>query len=168
MVMGLARRLGRDRRGVTALEFAIVALPFLSLVMLIMEVAWQSAVSAGLDRGAREASRWAATGQAPPAGLTREAYIRRMVSETSGLKLTGPIEVTFRAYANYAAVAAAGTLTRCPPGGGGGLGGSGVVMRYDIRYISAGLTPIGTSLLPAGLKTHCIVVLTTNEPFPQS
>jgi Flp pilus assembly pilin Flp len=166
--------LRRDRRGAAAVEFAVVALPFVTLVLLILEVAWQTAVAASIDHGVREAGRWAALGQPAPAGRTREQEMLGIIADGSGLPLGPDLSLTIRSYASFAAAGDA-AQARCPAGPAGGgagvsgaLGGPRMVMRYDVSYRSAGLTPIGRSLLPLGMLSHCIVLVTVNEPFPES
>jgi len=55
----MVRRALRDRRGVTALEFALTMPIFLTVILLAMEAAWQLAIGAGLDQasGASSSSR---------------------------------------------------------------------------------------------------------------
>ncbi len=179
--------LAGDRRGAMAVEFAVTAMAFFTLVLLLLEMAWQMAVGAALDHGAREASRWAITGQGMSTGggpvaspilveadavlSSREQEVLRRVVSSSGLPLRGVLGVTVRPYRSFAEAGAA-NLSPCagrPPTTSvtGSAGGAGAVVRYDVSYTSAGLTPIGRSLLPSGLLLHCVVLLTTNEPFPE-
>ena len=179
-----ARGLLRDRRGAAALEFSFVASAFLLLVLLIFEVAWQSAVAAALDRGAREAGRWASLGQAAPTAAPRESWIREVIAQGSGIQLGETLQVRMRSYASFAeaGTAAAAEQARCPApqaGSGGGAGGGAAaslggprqVVRYDVSYDSLGLTAIGRNLLRSALGReflfHCVVFVTLNEPFPE-
>ncbi|MGH7074935.1 MAG: TadE/TadG family type IV pilus assembly protein [Stellaceae bacterium] len=67
---GFLRRLRRDRRGTTALEFAIVGPLFLLLIMAILEnalILWSQAV---LDNATRDAARLTLTGQSQSGGTS--------------------------------------------------------------------------------------------------
>lgn len=52
-----ARRMARDERGVAAVEFAIVGLPFFVVVFAIMEIAFHAFVVSALDTSVLRASR---------------------------------------------------------------------------------------------------------------
>lgn len=70
---GLGRLLGRfgaDRRGVTAIEFALVAVPFAAMMMGIMAIGLQYFTEHELESAVADAARKLRTGQAQKAGLT--------------------------------------------------------------------------------------------------
>jgi len=151
--------LGADRRGAGAVEFAIVASAFLTLLLLILEVAWQVAIAAGLDHGARQATRWVATGQAPPEGWSTESELRRRIVSASGLPLEpARLGVLAESFANPGALLTPGAAMP-------GLGGAEQVVRYRITYASPALTPIARGLLPAGELLHTLSVIVRNEPY---
>lgn len=151
--------LWRCRRGLVALEFSLIGMALLAMLLLVLEVAWQMAVSAGLDHGARQASRWAATGQAPPAGRTQLDELRRRVVESSGLPIDNSrLAMVVESFAAAADLTRPGTATP-------GMGGSGEVMRYRITYDAAALTPVGGALLTGGRLPHRFTVIVRNEPY---
>ena len=80
--------LARDRRGATVVEFALVGSAFFTVVLLLMEACWQVAVTTALDAGAREAARWAGTGQVPPAGSTATGYVSKLILTSAGMPLS--------------------------------------------------------------------------------
>jgi Flp pilus assembly protein TadG len=61
---GVARRLIRQQDGVAAIEFAIVAAPFLALMMAIIETALVFFASQVLETATADAGRYVMTGQA--------------------------------------------------------------------------------------------------------
>ena len=65
-----ARKLARDKEGVTAIEFALVALPFFTVVFAILELGLAFIVNRMVDNAVIEASRMIRTGQASDAGFT--------------------------------------------------------------------------------------------------
>ncbi|TDH59603.1 hypothetical protein E2C06_26530 [Dankookia rubra] len=156
----MVRRLRRDARGATAVEFALVGSAFFAVLLLLMEACWQVAAGAALDMGGREAARWAATGQAPPAGFSATGYVADTILKTSGLPLTSAgLSVTAESFPGFGALA---TPAAAKPG----LGGPSDVVRYTVVYRSRGLTPIGRALLPLGLLQIQFVILAKNEPYP--
>ena len=158
----MVRRLARDARGATAVEFALVGATFFTLLLLLMEACWQVAVGAALDSGGREAARWAATGQAPPAGVTATGHVADTILKTSGLPLSAAgLSVTAESVPGFGSLA---TPAAAKPG----LGGPSDVVRYTVVYRSRGLTPLGRALLPLGVLQIQFVILAKNEPYPAS
>lgn len=158
--MVVARHLARDRRGATAVEFAVVGAAFFIALMLLLEACWQVAVAAALESGGRQAARWATTGQAPPAGETATAHVATLVLRSAGLPLdAADLTVNADSFPGFGQLSA-------PAAAKPGLGGPGDVVRYTIVYAATGLTPIGSSLLPLGRLQHHFVVLAKNEPYP--
>ncbi|MHB2166641.1 TadE/TadG family type IV pilus assembly protein [Alsobacter sp. R-9] len=66
----LLSRFGRDRRGSTAVEFAMLAIPFLSLVYAIFETSMVHMTGQVLQTAVTDASRLIMTGQAQNAKYT--------------------------------------------------------------------------------------------------
>ena len=156
------RSLASDRRGATVVEFALIGSAFFTVLLLLMEACWQVAVTTALDAGAREAARWAGTGQAPPAGNTATGYVSKLILTSAGLPLSAAsLSVTVDSFPGF------GSL-KTPGAAKPGLGGPGDVVRYTIVYPATGLTPFGRALLPIGKLTHHFVVLATNEPYPSN
>ncbi len=161
------RRLRRDRRGATAVEFAIVGMVFLTAVLLLMETCWQAAIGAALDYGARTASRFGSTGAtalpgqpSPPTG--RAGAIMQLVLQSSGGLLSASnLTLSEASYSSYAA-AAGGT------GGTSGAGNAGQVVQYTLSYTQAFLTPLAPLITGKAAIIHQSVVTVLNEPFPPS
>jgi Flp pilus assembly protein TadG len=73
-----ARRLWNDRRGVTAVEFALVALPFLTLIFGIAEAGLDAFASNALDLTTEKAARVLMTGSDPTIA-TAQAFLNQNV-----------------------------------------------------------------------------------------
>jgi Flp pilus assembly protein TadG len=78
-----ARRFRADARGVTAIEFAIVAAPFFLLLMGIMTIGLQYLSVHFLEHGVEAAARKLRTGEAQKAGMTL-ADFRKLFCEEAG------------------------------------------------------------------------------------
>jgi hypothetical protein len=125
-----------------------------------MEACWQVAVGAALDAGGREASRWASTGQPPPAGRTATGHVTEVILRGAGLPLDpAALSVTVESLPDFGQLAD-------PAAARPGLGGPGDVVRYTVIYQAKGLTPFGRALLPLGLVRNRLVILAKNEPYP--
>ena len=79
----LSRRFRADRRGVTAIEFGLVAGPFFALVMAIMTIGTQHLTLHFLEHGVAQASRKLRTGEAQKAGMTL-ADFRKLLCDSAG------------------------------------------------------------------------------------
>lgn len=72
------RRLDRDDRGFTAVEFALVIGPFLAILFAILEVALVFFASSALDNAVAQAARTIRTGEAQSANEGAQALLERI------------------------------------------------------------------------------------------
>jgi Flp pilus assembly protein TadG len=68
------KNLARCDSGATAVEFALVAAPFLALLMALFQTALVFFAGRVLDETTEEASRYIMTGQAQTAGMTQSGF----------------------------------------------------------------------------------------------
>lgn len=170
-------RLRRCRRGATTVEFAVVSLPFIVVVIGIMEMAWQYTTASLLDAAMLRASRFGAIGTAapstPPAGLPntvtcRSQFIPWFISNTTnGFLRPTNLVVQARAFGNVSIVVNApppNLPNGQPPPSNFGIGEQ--IVRYDVTYRQPFLVPGWRRIvnLPPEI-THRAVLLVKNEPF---
>jgi Flp pilus assembly protein TadG len=166
-----ARRL-RGRRGATAVEFAVVGSVFLMLLLLAIETAYQFAVGAALDYGARDAARFGATGQTTDNTRPEQRLddiIARVLNKTRPLLTFERLTVVTESFATPANSPAAGFA---PIAGGqqGTLGNPGdafAIVRYRLSYDQPLLTPFARILLGRSSLEHSTIMIVKNEPFVQ-
>jgi len=158
----------RAGRGSIALEFALTGPLLMALMMTVVEGAWQALTAATLDIGAREASRFGATGAAapewlpPPAPASREEAIRRVVLWFGPHVLHADrLSLTVAAFAGPQQLGAAAH-------GQAGAGGAGETVIYELAYQQPFLTPFPALLLGRGALEHRSRMVVRNEPFPPS
>ena len=80
----LKRRLAlwaADRRGATAVEFALIAAPFFFIILGLFEVALVFIMSTTLEHGINEAARTIRTGNFQNAGLSQADFRNRVCAE---------------------------------------------------------------------------------------
>ncbi len=100
----LIGRLRRDEEGVTAIEFGIVAAPFLILIVALLETALVHMTTLDLENAVRDASRQIRTGQAQVANLTAAQFKNLLCDNTvliSDCKTTSDLVVDVRAYDGF-------------------------------------------------------------------
>ena len=157
--------LAKARDGATAVEFGLVALCFLTLLIMVIELSWQIATGAALDYGAREASRFAITGSCAPPGVTvasptnRSGLIRAVVSQSTGnFIVASTLNISSSAYNSFGNYQSAANGTASA-----GLGGNTVA--YTLSYAQPYLTGLAQSILGKTSFTHVITIVVQNEPF---
>ena len=110
-VIGTLKRIARDQRGSAAFEFAY-ALPIIATAVVgLLELSMIMFVSALMEGGLRDASRFAITG-AVPAGMSREQAIVNIVNDrTLGLLELTTADVSLRVYTSFDQVGQSEPLT---------------------------------------------------------
>lgn len=88
--------------GATAVEFAIIAAPFLALLIAILQTALVFFASRVLDETAEQASRYIFTGQAQNAGMTQSQFANYVCQKTSALFNCNKLMVNVQNYGSFA------------------------------------------------------------------
>jgi Flp pilus assembly protein TadG len=170
-----ARHFVRRQDGAAAVEFGLVALPFLALIFAIVETALVFFANQTLEAAATESARLIMTGQAQSAGYTQSTFKDQVVCGylQAGVSLfdcANGIEVDVKSYSSFSAINSTpplnnGTLDKSQLAYTPGAAGDIVVVR--LYY----LWPIYVSLLGnhlANLGGDRLLVATSvfrNEPF---
>ncbi len=99
-------RFRRSRDGATAVEFAIVATPFLALMFGILDLGLVFLVSTTLENAVEEASRKIRTGELQTAGGTASTFKTAVCDELSwlGADCSSALHVDVRTFSTFAGV----------------------------------------------------------------
>ncbi len=186
--LALLRRFLRCRKGVSALEFALVAPIMLLTITGIIDLMLVMFVTALMEGGLRDASRLGRTGF-QPAGTTREqAILDKIADATIGLVDINQAQVTTLMYEDFGSIGQPEEYTDTngnsqydagepwidtnPNGvwdedqGAAGIGSSSTVVLYKVRYNWRLLTPLLPAILPNGYDFPIEVSLAVrNEPW---
>ena len=159
---GRVRNHELDSKGMVAVEFALTASIFMTLMLLTFEVCYDLAVGAALDYGTWSASRFGTTGSLTASGLTttdRSSSIQAIIVENGGSLLSSThLQVSQSAYTNFNTAMAASN-------GATGAGTSSQVVTYTITYTQPYLTPIAAVLAGSANLIHTSTAVVLNEPF---
>jgi len=79
------RRLARQEEGAAAVEFGLIAMPFLALVFAIIETALVFFASQVLETAVADSSRLIMTGQAQTQGLNKDTFKDKVCGRIFGL-----------------------------------------------------------------------------------
>ncbi len=167
----LAGRFARADQGATAVEFALVALPFLMLVFAIIELGLVLLVSLTLENAVIDVGRTIRTGQVQTTGGTAATFKTAVCAKMSwlGANCSGALSIDVRTYADYASTSTSNANTIVPTTMNWNPGGSGSIVLVRAYYS----WPLITPLLQTGLQTsggkRIIYAATafTNEPYDQ-
>jgi Flp pilus assembly protein TadG len=119
------RRLARDERGVSAIEFALVGPVVFILILGTVEVALDMIVDASVQYAAQQASRAGLT-TVVPSSSTRDAQAQSIVYGILGgwKNIGGTVSITTRSYSTYNDISAGNYQNT--------MGGFGDVVLYNI------------------------------------
>jgi Flp pilus assembly protein TadG len=110
---GFLRRFARARQGATAVEFAMIALPFLTLVFATLELGMMFVLSTKLESSAQDAARTVRTGQFQTAGQAQADYKNAICNNLGWLAgdCQTNLYLDVRTFPTFAAVTAAPPVT---------------------------------------------------------
>jgi Flp pilus assembly protein TadG len=94
------RRLAKGEEGIAAVEFGIVAAPFLALMFAIMETALVFFANQTLETAVADSARLIMTGQAQSGGFTQQQFKDAVCAKILGLfDCAGGIQIDVKTYA---------------------------------------------------------------------
>jgi Flp pilus assembly protein TadG len=102
--MRTARRLSRRQDGAAAVEFGLVAFPFVLLMFAIMETAFVFFAGQSLETAVSDTGRLIMTGQAQNQGFDQAAFKQAVCNQTQGLFDTSKIKVDVKKYTTFSGV----------------------------------------------------------------
>ncbi len=98
-------KLIRCDSGATAVEFALVAAPFLALLVALFQTALVFFAGRVLDETTEQASRYIMTGQAQTAGMTQAGFATWVCGQTFALFTCGKFMINIQNYNSFASAA---------------------------------------------------------------
>ena len=168
-----ARRLVRQQDGAAAIEFGLVAAPFLALVFAIMETAIVFFAGQALETAAADSARLIMTGQAQTQGYDQAKFKTAVCSKIYGLfNCNSGIYVDVKNYTSFASVNTGEAGRRngnlqtgnfgYPPGGAGDI----VVVRLMYQWpVYVSLLGLNLADIAGGKRLLISTVAFRNEPY---
>ena len=108
-----ARRFARAHTGTAAVEFALVAAPFLALVFAILETALIFFAGQTLEAAATDSARLIMTGQAQTSGYSKDDFKTAVCNRLAGglFDCTNGVYVDVKTYTTFTAITATPPIT---------------------------------------------------------
>jgi Flp pilus assembly protein TadG len=168
----MVRRLLRRDDGAAAVEFALVAAPFLALVFAIMETAMIFFAGQALETAAGDSARLIMTGQAQTQSFDAAAFKNSVCQKVYGLfNCAAGIQVDVRTYSSFSSatppnpIDANGNLVNnflYQPGGPGDI----VVVRLLYQWpVYVSLLGLDLSNMSGGMRLLVATQAFRNEPY---
>lgn len=95
------RRFGRDRRGVAAIEFAMLALPFFLTVFAIFETSMVFLAELTLDQSVETVARKVRTGELQRAKMSKADFDKEICDGVSFLLDCNDLEIDLNVYSDF-------------------------------------------------------------------
>jgi Flp pilus assembly protein TadG len=170
---GVARRFARGQNGTAAIEFALVAVPFMALIFAILETALVFFANQTLESAVSNAGRLIMTGQAQTAAYSKNDFKNAVCNDLAGglFDCSNGVYVDVKTYTSFGSINTASPIVNgkldtsnmtYTPGGPGDI----VVVRLYYQW------PIYVSLLGNTLSNlnggNRLLVATSvfrNEPY---
>src|SRR5262249_41031578 len=167
-----ARQLWRREEGAAAVEFGLVALPFLGLVFAIIETALVFFAGQALETAAADSARLIMTGQAQTQGFDQTSFKTAVCSKVRGLfSCSSGIMVDVRTYTSFSNISIAnpinpnGTINNnfaYQPGGPGDIVVVRLMYQWPVYVSMLGLNLADTS---GSKRLLMSTVAFRNEPY---
>ena len=166
-----ARRLVRQQDGAAAVEFALVAAPFLAMVFAIIETAVVFFAGQALETAAADSARLIMTGQAQNAGYDQAKFKEAVCGKIYGLfNCNGGLHVDVKNYPSFASIPTAKPITNgnMDNNFGDAPGNPGDIVVVKLMYqwpVYVSLLGLNLSDISGGKRLLMSTVAFRNEPY---
>ena len=166
-----ARRMIHQQDGAAAVEFALVAAPFLAMVFAIIETALVFFAGQALETAAADSARLIMTGQAQNAGYDQAKFKEAVCAKIYGLfNCNAGLHVDVKSYPTFASIPTAKPITNgnmdTNTGYAPGEPGNIVVVRLMYQWpVYVSLLGLNLSDLSGGKRLLLSTVAFRNEPY---
>ncbi len=167
------KRFGRDRKGATAVEFALIATPFFLILFAIIEVGAVLFTSTALEHASTEAVRTIRTGQVQNAGSTSNDFIATICQNMADIvPCNGHVSADVRTFADFASISSGAPLDANGNLDTGSFlfdpGNTGDIVLVRVYYVWQLQTPIISTIFANAPGNKRLIVASAafrNEPF---
>ena len=170
-MLGMLRRLARRQDGATAVEFAIVALPFLAVIYAIFQIGTVFIAQQVLQTAVTKSARLVMTGQAQSASMTTGQFQQDVCNNTMYMFTCANLKVNIQKFTSFS------TMTQLNPLQNGifnnaslsyNTGGVGDIMLVQVFYqwpVFIGPLGFNMSNMNGNYRLLAATAVFRNEPF---
>jgi Flp pilus assembly protein TadG len=165
------RRFSRETRAATAVEFGLVAAPFLALLVAILQTTLVMMAQSVLQEATTQASRLIMTGQVQNGDVSQSTFKQDVCNDAAAMFSCGQITVVVQTYSSFSSppsYVSGGTFTPPTPANSWSPGGPGAIEVVQVFYPwPVFLAPLGFNL--SNLTGNQMLLIGTaafrNEPY---
>ncbi len=173
----IVRRFGDDSKGTTAVEFSLIAFPFIALMWAIIEMAMCYFAQDYLEEAVATSARLIRTGQAQQQGMNAQSFKDLVCQHLAALfKCQAGVVINIQTASTFGTVNTSATPAHNDDGTlqagnttvlNGGSGGSIVIVRAYYQW-PVFVNRLGYTLATEPNGTHLLTATAVfkNEPFP--
>jgi len=162
-----------NRRGATAVEFALIAAPLIFILMATLDLALVFLVSTSLNAATIKAAREIKTGQTQHSGQTQAAFAGQVCSNMGWLASQCPssISVSVQSFSSFSAATMPSPVNNGvfnPSGLTFNLGNAGDIVLVKVYYQWPLVTPFFSTPLQTLSNGDALIIATAifrNEPY---
>lgn len=172
VLRGPLRRLVQRREGTAAVEFALVAAPFLALLFAIIETALVFFASQTLDTAVAQSARLIMTGQAQDGGFSASQFQQAVCNYVTGLFNCSNIMVNVQKFSSFSSVTMLNPLNSNGTFNNASLnyntGGPGDIVVVQLFYqwpVYVSLLGLNLSNMAGGNRLLVATAAFRNEPY---
>jgi len=168
---GILSRFRGDRCGATAIEFGIVALPFFTLLVALIEVSLVFFANFTLENAVEKASRLIRTGQAQTQGFSESQFKQSICDDVTGIQnCLGGLKLDVQRFDDFSGVSLPSPLDangelRTDFSYNPGSGGDVVIVRAFFEWDLIASFPGSLGNMPGGGRLLVATAAFRNEPF---
>lgn len=167
------RRLLRQEDGAAAVEFALVAAPFLALMFAIVETAIVFFAGQALETAANDSARLIMTGQAQTSGMDQAKFKQAVCGKIYGLfSCEAGLHVDVKSYSSFAKIDTSKPIDKDGNLDSGGFGyqpgGPGEIVVVRLMYqwpVYVSLLGLNLSDMSGGSRLLVSTIAFRNEPY---
>ena len=166
-----ARRMIKQQDGAAAVEFALVAAPFLAMVFAIIETAVIFFAGQALETAAADSARLIMTGQAQNAGFDQAKFKEAVCGKIYGLfNCSAGLHVDVKSYPSFASIPTSKPITNgnLDTNTGYQPGSPGDIVMVRLMYqwpVYVSLLGLNLSDVSGGKRVLMSTVAFRNEPY---
>ena len=160
-------RLGRDRKGATAVEFALIAVPFITILLAVIETGYVFFLAILIEGATADAARQIRTGAVQESGAPLAQFQTTICNQVFGLVPCGDFVIDVRNYTRFSD-ASPPSMPGNQAGATFAPGGPGDIVVVRVAYAWSFMTPLLENLMAnadGGSRSIVASQAFRNEPY---
>ena len=171
LVPSMLRRLARDGRGATAVEFALIGPAFIAMLVAMLQMGMVFFLQQLLQTATTQASRLIMTGQAQTANISQSTFLNDICTDAGTLFTCANMSVNVQTFSSFSGMSMANPVSNGTFSSSGLAytpGGPGDIVLVQVFYqLPVYTAPLGFNLATTNNNMAVLVATAVfrNEPY---